>query len=169
MELLGFAFSNSVSRIFFSFWPFLWFVVSWVFGCLGTSLPCIMGGGRLAGGGSAAVAVGVSDRWQVTDETRHMTQDTWRLKHNMWHVTHHRFFYYFFFFSESASVCFGFGATIWTCREIQCLPNAGFVLNFFIVMYNAFIHCDLEPQTTSAPRPWIQIWLYHYIPGFLEA
>ena len=37
--------------------------------------------GELAGVGSVAVAVGVSDTWQVTG-------DTWQVNHNMWHVTH---------------------------------------------------------------------------------
>ena len=37
-------------------------------------LPCILG--DVAGGGSMAVAVGVSDMRQVTGDTRHVTHDT---------------------------------------------------------------------------------------------
>ena len=32
--------------------------------------------GELAGGGSVVVAVGVSDMWQVTGDTQHLTTDT---------------------------------------------------------------------------------------------
>ena len=50
-----------------------------VLGSLWTSLLCIVA--ELTGGGSVAVAVGVSDRWQVT-------LDTWQVTHDTWHVTH---------------------------------------------------------------------------------
>ena len=81
-------------------------------GCEGfvTSLQCIMG--ELAGGGSVAVAVGFSDRWQV--------------KCDMWHLTPDASFFVVGPFL-SVSVLFGIGATIRTRREIQCLPHAGFL------------------------------------------
>ena len=42
-----------------------------------------MGMGELAGEESVAVAVGVSDRWQVTGDTRNVTLDTWHVKHDI--------------------------------------------------------------------------------------
>ena len=37
---------------------------------------------ELAGGESLAVAVDISDMWQVTGDTRHMTGDTRQVKHD---------------------------------------------------------------------------------------
>ena len=45
-------------------------------------LLCILG--ELAGGGSVAVAVGVSDIWQVTGDMQNGTRDTWHMIHDMW-------------------------------------------------------------------------------------
>ena len=45
-----------------------------IFGLLPTSLVCMVG--ELAVGGSVALAVGVSDRWQVTGDKQHDTCDT---------------------------------------------------------------------------------------------
>ena len=56
---------------------------------------------ELAGGGSIDVGVGVSDLWQETGDT--------------WHMTNENFFFY---------IC----ATIRTHREIQGIPCAGFFL-----------------------------------------
>ena len=50
---------------------------------LQTCLLCIMG--EFAGGGS--VAVGISDRWQVTGDTVHMTRYTWHVTCDIWYVT----------------------------------------------------------------------------------
>ena len=58
----------------------------WVFWSLRTSLLCIVE--ELAGVGSVAVAVGVSDSWQVTCDTQHMSHDTWHATHDTWHATH---------------------------------------------------------------------------------
>ena len=80
-----------------------------------TSLLCIMG--ELAGVCSAAVTVGVSDRWQVT-------RDMWQMTRDMWHVTCDTWHFYSFFLS--VSVRFGISATIRTYREIQYIPYAGF-------------------------------------------
>ena len=44
------------------------------FWSLPTSLLCMVGG--LAEGGSVAMAVGVSEKRQVTDDTQHVTHDT---------------------------------------------------------------------------------------------
>ena len=55
----------------FKFLSFHFFL--WVFGSLQTSLLCIMG--ELAGEGSVALAVAVSDRLQVTSDTRHIKCD----------------------------------------------------------------------------------------------
>ena len=41
----------------------------------------------MAGGGSVAVAVGVSDMLQGTGDTRHLTHDTWRLTPYTSHLT----------------------------------------------------------------------------------
>ena len=38
--------------------------------------------GVLAGGGSMAMALGVSDRWQVTCDNWHATWDTWHVTHD---------------------------------------------------------------------------------------
>ena len=42
---------------------------------------------ELARGGSAAVALGISDRWQVTLEKRHMTHEMWQVICDTWNVT----------------------------------------------------------------------------------
>ena len=67
---------------------------------------------ELAGGGSMAVTVGISDMWQVTGDTQHMTPDTWHLTPDL----KNKFIYFF-----------GIGATICTHQEIQCLLCAGFL------------------------------------------
>ena len=46
---------------------------------------CLLG--ELAWGGSMAVALGLSDMWQVTGDTRHRTRDEWYVTHDTWHVT----------------------------------------------------------------------------------
>ena len=61
----------------FAFWWFFWGGFFRFFGSLRTMLLCIVG--ELAGGGIITVAVGVSDRWQVTRHTWHLTSDTWHL------------------------------------------------------------------------------------------
>ena len=45
-----------------------------------------------------AVAVAVSDRWQVTCETRHATCDTWHMTPEMWHMKRDTWKIIFFFF-----------------------------------------------------------------------
>ena len=71
-----------------------------VFCSLGISLLCILR--ELAGGGSAAVAFGFSDSWQVTGDEWQVTHDTWHLAPVTWHVTFdswhvtHVFFLVFF-------------------------------------------------------------------------
>ena len=85
------------------------------------SLLCLMG--ELAWGGTVAVAVGVSDTWQVTGDTQHVTHDTWNVTSKTWHVTHNLFFFFF-----SVLVRFGIGATIRTRRENLCLLYTGFSL-----------------------------------------
>ena len=57
-----------------------------------------MGMGELAGEGSVAVAVGVSDRWQVTGDRWHAKRDTWHMTCEAWH-------FYFFFSPLSVSTC----------------------------------------------------------------
>ena len=64
--------------IWWCFWYFLWFFCFnfWrFFGSFQVSLLCIVG--ELAGGGSVAVAVSLSDKWQVTCDRWRMTHDTW--------------------------------------------------------------------------------------------
>ena len=85
--------------------------------------------GEIRGWGS--VAVGVSDRWQVTRDTRHATHNMWHMTNDMWHLTcntwHMTFNFFFPLFLIFLSVlCIGF--TIRTCQEIQCLPYVGFLL-----------------------------------------
>ena len=89
------------------------------FGSSQTSLLCIMG--ELAGGWSVAVALGVSDRWQVACNTWHVTHETWQITHktghmpheqlhmthDIWHLTHETFFCCPFF-----SFCFGINASV---------------------------------------------------------
>ena len=48
--------------------------------------PPVHSGGSVAGRGSVAVAVGVSDRWQVTHDTQHMTHDMWHVTYNTWNT-----------------------------------------------------------------------------------
>ena len=48
-------------------------------------LMCIPG--ELAGGRSVALAVGVSDKWQVTGYTQQVTYDLWHLTLDIWHLT----------------------------------------------------------------------------------
>ena len=43
--------------------------------------------GELAGGGSLAGAVGVSERRQVTGDMQHTACDTWHITHEIWHTT----------------------------------------------------------------------------------
>ena len=96
------------------------------FGCLQTSLLCIVG--ELVGGRFVAVAVGVSDSWQVTGDRWLVIVD---MVHDIWHMSHDTWHFFFFFFSSkiycqflSVSVRSGIGATIRTYQEIQCLPYA---------------------------------------------
>ena len=68
--------------------------------------------GELAGGGFLLVAVGVSDMWEVTGDTRHMTHHTCNMTHDRWkrhmtfdawHMTHvmwHLILFSFFFFKK---------------------------------------------------------------------
>ena len=92
----------------------------WVFGSLWTSLLCIMG--KLAGGWSVAVAVGVSDRWHATRGTWHvhLTHDIRHVTADTRHLNHDILLFAFLFLS----VPFGIGATIRTCQKIQSLPYA---------------------------------------------
>ena len=66
---------------FFLFQCFLFF-----FGYLQTSLLYKLW--ELAGGGSAAVVVGVSDKWQVTCEKWHMSCNMWHVKCDTWPLTY---------------------------------------------------------------------------------
>ena len=87
------------------------------FGSLQTILLCIVG--KLAGGGSVAVAVGVSDMCQVTGDTQHMQAGYTRdLRYSIYIYIH-----------------IYIGANICTCQEIQCLPYAGFLMTscFFFI------------------------------------
>ena len=101
-------FRFSVSRTF-------WFLKFYeVCGCLQTSLLCLVV--ELAGGGSVAVAVGVSDRRQdatcdMCHVTHDMTTDNLCLGEGPF---------------LSFSVRFGMGATIRAHQKIHCLPYAGF-------------------------------------------
>ena len=85
--------------------------------------------GGLAWGRYVAVFVGLSERWQVTRDSRHLTCDTWNMTCDTWHVTFDTWRVTIFFFFLSTYVRFGIGATIRTRREIQCLPFAGFSSN----------------------------------------
>ena len=78
-------------------------------------------GGRVCG--SVAVAVGVCDMWQVTQDTWLVTCDAWNMTSDTWHLTPDAWQYFFIFFS------FWFyciGATMCTRWEILCLLYAGF-------------------------------------------
>ena len=61
--------------------------------------------------------------------------------------------------------------TLYICANLilKCVLSVPACISFFCTWVSACSQCDLGPQTTSVPRPWIQIWLYHYIPGFLAA
>ena len=56
-----------------------------------------MHNGRVSRGWSVAVAVGVSDRWQVTSDTQNVTREIWHMTCDMWHMT--------FFVFLSVHVC----------------------------------------------------------------
>ena len=43
---------------------------------------------KLVGGGSVAVAVGISDMWHVIGDRWHLTRDTWHLTPDTWPITH---------------------------------------------------------------------------------
>ena len=76
----------------FGFWQFQWFFmfkIVWVLWSLQTSLLCIVG--VLERGGSVSVAVGVSDRWQVTGDRLQVIVDRWQVTHDTWHKTPVRF------------------------------------------------------------------------------
>ena len=89
---------------FCGFDDFLRFESFLVFWSLWTSLLCIVG--DLAEGWFVAVAVGVSDRWQVTVYRWHATRDTWHLTCNTWHLTQDtwHFFLHIFLLFLSALV-----------------------------------------------------------------
>ena len=88
---------------------------------------CIVG--ELAGEGSMALAVCVSDMWHVTGNTWHLTPDTCHLTPDPWHLTRDTWYvtpdiwHIFSFF-----VCIG--ASNRTHRVIQWLPYAGFLSTF---------------------------------------
>ena len=83
--------------------------------------------GESAGGGSMAVAVDFSDRWQVIGDSWKVTPDTWHVTCDIRHLTHDTYFFGPFL---SILLCFCDGATICTHAEIQqCLRYAGFSLN----------------------------------------
>ena len=71
---------------------------------------------KLSGWGSLAVAVGVSDMWQVTFDMWHVTPDIWQLTPNMWHLL---LFLSFSLFFLLKLICIG--ATIRKRYENQCL------------------------------------------------
>ena len=71
---------NMVYAVSMTFCVLNFFLVS---GSLRTNLLCTVG--KLPGEGSVAVAVSVSDRWQVT---QHTAYDRCNLKHDIWHLTH---------------------------------------------------------------------------------
>ena len=81
-------------------------------------------------GVSVAVAVGVSDWWQVTGDRWNATRKAWHLTPDTWHVTGDTWHQIFVLsliccpFS-SFSLCFGISATICTHKEIQFLRYAG--------------------------------------------
>ena len=65
-----------------------------VFGFLQSTPLCIVG--ELAGGGSAAVAVGIKDRWHVLGDRWQVPGDRWQVTGNRWHVTGDRWQVNFF-------------------------------------------------------------------------
>ena len=95
---------------FLQFWRFLRFGIFQVLVSLWTLLLCITG--ELAGQGSVAVAVGISDRWQVTRSKRHMTNDTWHVTPDIWHVNHE---------TEESDILFPFCQFWYQCYSPQTL------------------------------------------------
>ena len=72
---------------FCSFYDFFSFWIFWVIWSLQTSLLTLCIIGEFAKGGFVAVAVSVSDRWQVTCNRQLMTHDTWHVTCDIWHPT----------------------------------------------------------------------------------
>ena len=104
------------------FWDFDIFLGFWSWQ---TSLLCLAE--EIAGGRSVAVAVGVSDMWQVTCKTGLVTCYTWHVTSDTWHV--------FLLLSRSVSLGFGIVAIIRKGRDIQCLPYPGLIIFFSFLDY----------------------------------
>ena len=97
----------------------------------------------LAGGGSVAVAVGVSDRWQVSGDWWQMTGDTRHIKHNKWHLTCDTWHMTFYLFKkEIAPFCrlFSVFVFVWISAHIDrfsvlCLLHFSYALYQPILFY----------------------------------
>ena len=61
-------------------------MVFWVEFKISSSILLCIQQGEWAGGGFVAVAVGVSDMWQVKGETQHMTVNKWHVTPDTWHL-----------------------------------------------------------------------------------
>ena len=73
---------RKLQSVYPSQWVF--FLGEVVYFCRSSILLCTVG--ELAGLGSVAVAVDVSDRWQVTGDRWQVTCDTWHMTHDTWHM-----------------------------------------------------------------------------------
>ena len=102
---------------------------------------------ELAGGACLAVAVDVSDMWQVksntwcvTHGTGHLTLYTWHLTHDIWHMTRDTWH-----MIKKILFLHRIGATIRTGRKIQCLPCAFYFLFqnqiFNVACNNEYVIC----------------------------
>ena len=116
-----------ITLVVFFFWQFQYFLAIWFcFGFLGLCgpKPAYCRNWGVCRGGSVAVAVGVSDRWVLTEYRWHALCDKWHMTPicDTWQVTHDTLRFTPPPPNLSVSVCFCIGAIIRKQQEIQFLP-----------------------------------------------
>ena len=128
---------------------------------------------ELEGGGSMAVAIGVTDRWQVT-------RDMWHVKRYMWHLTHN----FFFFFSSCPLL--SVLVSVLLCAQVErfsvsCMRYFWWKLNFWLGIYDIVKGVDfakgwsyhkkglLPTGLSLLVSVWLAVWFACWLASSLAA